>query len=58
MSVQAAEGAETLARHDSLYGDAEKVCGDRRHGSGVSNEIIHHPELLTCATAGCMLCCV
>ena len=43
MSVEPAEGAgETLARHDSLYGDAEKVSGDRRHGSGVSNQIIHH----------------
>ncbi|VAI53919.1 unnamed protein product [Triticum turgidum subsp. durum] len=36
MSVEPAEGAETLARHDSLYGDAEKVSGDRRHGSGAS----------------------
>ncbi|KAI5018790.1 hypothetical protein ZWY2020_043678 [Hordeum vulgare] len=37
MSVEAADGAETqLARHDSLYGDAEKVAGDRRHGSGAS----------------------
>ncbi|KAF7082758.1 hypothetical protein CFC21_086611 [Triticum aestivum] len=36
MSVEAAEGAETMARRDSLYRDAEKVSGDRRHGSGVS----------------------
>ncbi|EMS63900.1 Potassium transporter 20 [Triticum urartu] len=37
MSVEPAEAAgETLARHDSLYGDAEKVSGDTRHGSGAS----------------------
>ncbi|VAI42451.1 unnamed protein product [Triticum turgidum subsp. durum] len=36
MSVEAAEGAETMARRDSLYRDAEKVSGDRRHGSGAS----------------------
>ncbi|KAM3296469.1 hypothetical protein ACQJBY_038683 [Aegilops geniculata] len=36
MSAEAAEGAETMARRDSLYRDAEKVSGDRRHGSGAS----------------------
>jgi len=39
MSAEAAESpgaaAERLKRHDSLYGDAEKVSNEKYHGSGV-----------------------
>ena len=58
MSVEAAEGAETMARRDSLYRDAEKVSGDRRHGSGVSDQIIHHLVDLLNLSHGRLLCCV
>lgn len=39
MSVQEDGAArpepDVLRRHDSLYGDAEKVSNNKRHGAGV-----------------------
>ena len=46
MSAEAAESpgaaAERLKRHDSLYGDAEKVSHDKYHGSGVRISLKRH----------------
>lgn len=36
VEVESAAGAERLKRHDSLYGDAEKVSNEKYHGSGGS----------------------
>jgi len=42
----AAAAIERFQRHDSLYGDAEKVTNGKHHGSGVS--LVSHMTLLYC----------